>query len=202
VLPALQAAGYDRDYDELIAAPARPAVAPGVPHRWRQVELDGRMLFLREGAALDFGGIAKGWAVDQALAHTAPLPWALIDAGGDMALGGHVDEPLQIGVADPNDSRLEVARLGLDGGALATSSTVGRSWGPGLHHVIDPRTWLPATTDVLQATVWARTCTEAEVLATWTLLRGPQALREVPGIVVTAHDQVFNSMPGAEVVPC
>jgi len=198
VLPALVAAGYDRDYDEVRDSPG-PAFEPGVPHRWRQVELDERMLYLREGAALDFGGIAKGWAVDQALARTTGLPWALIDAGGDMALGGLPPAALQIGVADPNDPASELARLALDAGALATSSVVGRSWGPGLHHVIDPRTWLPARTDLLQATVWAPTCTEAEVLATWTLLRGPRALREVPGIVVTNDDRVLTSMPGSEV---
>jgi thiamine biosynthesis lipoprotein ApbE len=95
----------------------------------------------------------------------------------------------------------EIARLGLDGGALATSSVVGRSWGPGLHHVIDPRTWRPAVTRVLQATVWADTCAEAEVLATWALLRGPRALREVAGILVLPNGHVLTSMPGSTVSP-
>ncbi len=201
VLPALLAAGYDRDYDELLAAPPRVSAEPGPPRRWRDVELDGRMLFLPQGAALDFGGIAKGWAVDRALECAASLPWALVDAGGDLAVGGRPPEPIAIGVADPHDAAIEIARLGLDGGALATSSVVGRSWGPGLHHVIDPRTWRPAATRVLQATVWAGTCAEAEVLATWALLRGPRALREVAGILLTIDGRVHTSMPGSEVAP-
>jgi thiamine biosynthesis lipoprotein len=202
VLPAMIAAGYDRDYDELLASPPRAATEPvGPPRRWRDVELDGRMLFLPRGAAFDFGGIAKGWAVDRALECAAPLPWALVDAGGDMAVAGRAPGPLAIGVADPHDASLEIARLALDSGALATSSVVGRSWGPGLHHVIDPRTWRPASTRVLQATVWAGSCTEAEILATWALLRGPRALKEAAGILVMPNGDVISSMPGSEVAP-
>ena len=54
-------------------------------------------------------------------------------------------------------------RLALTHGALATSSIVRRSWGPNLHHLIDPRTGRPAATDVVQASVWADTCVDAEV---------------------------------------
>jgi FAD:protein FMN transferase len=196
ILPALEAAGYDRDFDELRAGPAPRALPTGRPRRWTGVELDGRMLLLPEGAALDFGGIAKGWAADRAADLAAALPWALVDAGGDLAMGGHPPAPLQIGIADPSDPGMEVARLGVTGGALATSSVLGRSWGPGMHHLIDPRTWRPAATRVLQATVWAASCTEAEVLSKWTLLRGPRALREVPGLLVMDDGRVLMSFQG------
>jgi thiamine biosynthesis lipoprotein len=196
VLPALLAAGYDRDFDELIAAGPRRSVPPGPPKPWTEVELDGRMLFLSEGAALDFGGIAKGWAVDRATERASALPWVLVDAGGDLAVGGHPPAPLPIGIADPADADVEIARIGLEGGALATSSVVGRSWGPGMHHVIDPRTWRPARTRALQATAWAVTCAEAEVLAKWSLLRGPRALREAPAVLVMADGRTLTSLHG------
>ena len=46
-----------------------------------------------------------------------------------------------------------IMTLLVDRGALATSSTAKRSWGTGLHHVIDPRTGAPAITDAIQVTV-------------------------------------------------
>ena len=68
-----------------------------------------------------------------------------------------------------------------------------RAWGPGLHHIIDPLTGAPARTSVLQATVWAPTCAEAEVLATWALLRGTEALDVVPCAIVTDEgDLIVN----------
>jgi thiamine biosynthesis lipoprotein len=198
ILPALIAAGYDRDFDELVAHPVRPATVPRPRPRgrWSDVELDGRLLFLPEGAALDFGGFAKGWAVDLAATKAASLPWALIDAGGDLRVVGRPRQPIPIGVAEPSDAGVEVLQIGLDGGALATSSVVGRSWGPGRHHLIDPRTWRPARTDALQSTVWAETCVEAEVLAKWVLLRGPRTLREVPAVLVMRDGRVLTSIRG------
>ena len=62
--------------------------------------------------------------------------------------------------------------LRLRTGAIATSSTRRRSWGPGLHHVIDPRSGAPSATGVDQATVWAPTCAEAEITSTVALLEG------------------------------
>src|SRR4030095_12229308 len=102
------------------------------PVRGRDIQLEGLLVYLRPGGALDFGGIAKGWAVDLAVTKASVLPWALIDAGGDLRVGGRPPRPPSIGVAAPLDASKEILQLRLDGGALATSSTVGRSWGDGI----------------------------------------------------------------------
>jgi FAD:protein FMN transferase len=204
VLPELVAAGYDRDFNEM-AASSDPAVLralPDSPRRYHHVELEGRLLFLPPGAALDFGGIAKGWAVDQAARTARGLPWAVIDAGGDLRVVGRPLHPVPIGVVDPHDPAIEILQVGLTTGALATSSVVTRSWGPGLHHVIDPRTRRPASTGVLQATVWAETCTEAEVLSKWALLTGPRVLRELPASLVMADGRVLVSFRGGARAAC
>ena len=86
-----------------------------------------------------------------------------------------------------------MATLRLDRGALATSSVAKRSWGPGLHHVIDPRSGAPLRSDTVQATVWAPTCAEAEVLATWALLRGPDAAAQLPCALVVSSGDVIVS---------
>src|SRR5207249_3706023 len=154
VLPALVAAGYDRDFREVRSAAhgtRSPVPLPSGPAgRWAEVELRGRLLRVPTGAALDFGGIGKGWAADVASQHTIGLPWAVVDAGGDLRLGGTPpDGGLDVAVEDPEAPGVEVLRLKLDTGALATSSITHRRWGPSLHHIVDPRTGRPAVTRVL-----------------------------------------------------
>jgi FAD:protein FMN transferase len=202
VLPALLAVGYDRDFDEIIAG-ARLALNPPRPcGRWQDVHLDGDMLWMPQGVSLDFGGIAKGWTVDLAAKKAARhLPWVIVDAGGDLRLLGDAIPPggLDVGVEDPNDPTVEILRLRLSTGALATSSITTRSWGPNLHHLIDPRTGLPADTGVVQATVWAPTCTEAEVGSKWALLTGEPILDRLPATLALADGTVVVSMEmGAE----
>ena len=197
ILPALLAAGYDRDFDELIAG-ARLALNPPEPcGRWRDVRLEGDRILLPAGVSLDFGGIAKGRAADLAAEAAAThLPWALVDAGGDLRLAGDglPAEGLDIAVEDPHDPARELLRLRVVGGALATSSVMARAWGPGLHHLIDPRTGLPASTGVLQATVWAPTCAEAEVGSKWALLAGEAILDRLPAVIVRDDLRVSVSM--------
>jgi thiamine biosynthesis lipoprotein len=207
VLPALMAAGYDRDFDDIIAG-ARLALHPPEPcARWGEIRTRDDEVLLPEGAALDFGGIAKGWTVDLA-AETIDrlMAWALVDAGGDLRIVGDVPNGgLEIAVEDPYDAAAEILRLALDRGALATTSVTLRSWGPGLHHVIDPRTARPAQTGVLQATVWAPTCAAAELGSKWALLDDERALERLPAVIVRDDGTVVTNMAhdvaGGEAIP-
>ena len=191
VLHALMAAGYDRDFDEVLAG-ARGALHPPEPcGRWTEVQVRQGSVRLPPEVGLDLGGIAKGWTVDLAAAGAldAGLAWALVAAGGDLAIVG--DAPaLEIPIEDPETLERPMAMLRLDRGALATSSVAKRAWGPDLHHVIDPRTSAPLRSDTVQATVWAPTCAEAEVLATWALLRGPDAANQLPCAIVASSGAV------------
>jgi thiamine biosynthesis lipoprotein len=57
----------------------------------------------------------------------------------------------------------------------ATSGTTKRMWGPGLHHLIDPRTSRPAVSDLKEVSVIAETATDAEIYAKVALLIGSAA---------------------------
>jgi len=199
VLSAMVAVGYDRSFEDVIMT-AREVLRPAAPTgRWREIVLGGDLLTLPEDVGLDLGGIAKGWTADAAARRASDLlPWGVVDAGGDMRAFGEVPPAgLEIGVEHPFDAQVEVLRLALTHGALASSSIVRRSWGPNLHHLIDPRTGRPASTDVVQASVWADTCVEAEVEAKVALLRGVPALRELAATLVLEDGSVVTSMPAA-----
>ena len=194
VLGALEAAGYDRDYDEVLAG-ARAALHPAEPcGRWRDIELAPGRVRLPEGVGIDLGGLAKGWTVDAAAwaAVGAGLRWAMVNAGGDLRIVGDAP-PLPVSIEDPDAPGTSILIVELATGALATSSVATRAWGPNAHHLIDPRTGRPAATDVVQATTWAPTCAEAEIVAKDLVLRGSDAAGATEAVVVTRGGDVLVS---------
>ncbi len=178
----LVALGYDRTFARLADEPSpggaeRGDAAPWVAGRWREIVIDPatRRTWLPAGTALDLGGIAKGMAVDAALAAVIAtgVAWAAVDAGGDLAVHGLPPGASEWPIAvDGMGERV----LAIRDGAIATSSVLERRWrtadGAWRHHLIDPRTGLPAASDVALASVSAATCTQAEVAAKVALLLG------------------------------
>ena len=201
LLEALIAAGYDRDFDEILAG-ARDALHPVAPAgRAGEVQLDGRRLRLPSGVGLDLGGIAKGWTVDVAAgtAVSAGVPWVLVEAGGDLRVEGTPPAGgLEIAVEDPHAADTEIGRVTISDGALATSCVTKRAWGPGSHHLIDPSTGTPYAGPVLQATVWAPTCAEAEVRSKDALLQGEGYLRQAPALLVLREGSVLTNFHTSE----
>ncbi len=86
--------------------------------------------------------------------------------------------------------------IGMSQGGLATSSVAKRTWAPGEHHIIDPRSGRPSDTDLLQATAWAPTCADAEVRATTMILRGAAAEPPLHSVLVTGGGDVLVSLAG------
>ncbi len=117
--------------------------------------------------------------------------WGSTRAGIFGSLGD--TDPIDVDVEDPDDPATALLRLSLARGALATSSTRKRAWGD-YHHVIDPATGAPARTELVQATVWAPTCADAEVASTHALLLGSSAATRYPSVLVTTAGDVVISM--------
>jgi thiamine biosynthesis lipoprotein len=182
ILDALVSAGYDRSFDllPLVQTSASFALA-GMPGPSGVIVWDAptRSLILPESVHLDLGGVAKGWAAQQALQRLAPYGPALVDAGGDIALGDPPkDQPAwPIGITDPFSPAAHFETMKLANCGVATSGTDYHRWlkdGIWQHHIIDPRTGLPAQSDVLAATVVAPTVMEAEAAAKAVLILGSQ----------------------------
>ncbi|HEY1389073.1 MAG TPA: FAD:protein FMN transferase [Ktedonobacterales bacterium] len=175
--------GYDRTFADIdregrMAAP--PVGQARIGGDWRLIQLDQahRQVTLQVGAGLDFGGIAKGMAVDAALRQLRALSLtpALVNAGGDLAVVGRPPGQPDWPIAIPG--RGCHWTIPLRNGAIATSTVTRRNWRQGeaaRHHLIDPATGEPARSDVLSATVVAPYCRQAEVGAKVALLLGARA---------------------------
>jgi FAD:protein FMN transferase len=183
VLDALVLAGYDRSFESLPAIQTGPSFAaptwasPSGVIVW---DVPTRSLVLPDSVHLDLGGIAKGWAADQAARRLSRLGPALVDAGGDIAISGLLNDgqAWPIGIDDPFVSGAHFETLKLARCGVATSGKDYHRWlkdGTWHHHIIDPRTGLPADTDVLAVTVVAPTVMEAEAAAKAVLILGSQA---------------------------
>lgn len=198
---ALLAAGYDRTFADLCGEPRTPASPPeeGLAGGGRVVRVSGRRIELGPGAALDFGGIAKGWAADRCVAWLAELGPALVNAGGDLAVSGpRAEGPWPVAVDVPEGAAGGRLALGIAHGGLATTGRDRRRWihdGHQRHHLIDPRTLKPAQGGPLSVTVTAPTATAAEIAAKSLFLAGAGAEEEArlagtPAVIVAADGRV------------
>ena len=173
ILPALAAVGYDRSFELLTGSAAVPLDG------WQggaRIDVDpgSGTARVEQGAAVDLGGIGKGFAATRALLamRTAwpALPGALVDLGGDIAVWGEPPEggPWRVDIADPRAHEEVVATLELTSGGVATSGRDTRRFGPRgrFHHLIDPATGEPAAAGPLSVTVVAKTAAQAEAYAT------------------------------------
>ncbi len=100
---------------------------------------------------LDFGGYAKGYALDRAadLLRENGIKNALVNIGGNIiALGDHAGRPWHVGLDSPR-GRGVLATLDLkDGEAIGTSGDYRRYYeidGKRYAHIIDPRTGYPVS---------------------------------------------------------
>lgn len=189
---AVVAAGYDRSFDRM-PEDVGPRPGHGRHSCGGGVHLDRATgeITLSPGAHLDLGGIAKGYTADRVSRMLSVHGPCLVNVGGDLAAHGVPEGGVwAVGVETPDGT----LSLSLERGAMATSGRDRRRWrcdGDAAHHVIDPATARPATTDLLRVTVVAASAAWAEVLATGFLVAGSEAAEVeadalgVPCVLVT-----------------
>ncbi len=185
---ALIRLGYDRDFAELgtgqrVGLAVEPAHVPS----WQGVALRGTSLHVPPGVRLDLGATAKALGADWAAAAAYQLAEAggvLVSLGGDMAAAGESPQDgWPVLVADDHrqahsSSASPTQLVRLVSGGLATSSILCRRWarsGQVMHHIIDPRTGLPADGPWRTASVAADTCAQANAASTAAIISGGAA---------------------------
>lgn len=178
---ALVLAGYDRDFAEVGAGPIH-LVGRRVPG-WRQVFVDPVENEVRvpHGVRLDLGATAKALGADRAAAaaaRAAPGVGVLVNLGGDIATAGPAPSGgWLVRLADDHRAPPEAPgqTIAVDSGGVATSSTTVRRWGASAHHIIDPRTGLPAESRWRTVSVFAATCVDANIASTAAIVLGDDA---------------------------
>jgi thiamine biosynthesis lipoprotein len=98
------------------------AFVPDPAASWRDIELiDARHVRLRRALWLDLGGIAKGYAVDRAIAilRAAGASQTVVNAGGDLRIVGRRTERVLLRIAPDSPAHA----IELNDGAVASSAS-------------------------------------------------------------------------------
>lgn len=162
-------------------AKAREAVG------WEHLVLDAGTVsasLMKEGMRLDFGAVARGFALDKMLEKLTALgfPRVIIRAAADVRLGdppeGSETWNLRMAVSDPAGNQemvLPLARCGVS--TVGSLTPVARIGGSGYGGLIDPATGI-GVTRLASATVIAASATESAALAVAACIAGPEKTRE------------------------
>lgn len=181
ILPALQSSGYShsrvpgREKDS-VDDHSKKAVAAA-----DRLEIGDNWARIPYGTAIDLGGCGKGYLADQLrgqIADSVDGYW--FSFGGDIAVGGRDEknQPWGVTIQSADDPTRDIGVISVaEPSGIATSGTTvhrGKDAGKDWHHLIDPRTLLPAKTDVLLATVTDESTLRADVLASCAVILGSQ----------------------------
>lgn len=170
---------------------------------WREIHIDAAAGTIARppGLGIDSGGIAKGLLADLVAASLRDQRSYAVDCCGDIRIGGAARREREIRVGDPFGGD-PIETMSLREGAVATTGITRRCWiGPDedlRHHLLDPRTGLPAFTGVAQVTAIAPLGVLAETYAKAALLSGPEGARAwLPygGVVVLDTGEIHRVGP-------
>ena len=134
----------------------------------------------KPGQAVDLGGIAKGYAADEAchILKQGGVKSALINLGGNIAAVGTRPDgrPWEIGIQNPADVRGKyLGTLAVENLSVVTSGVNEQFFiknGRRYHHILDPRTGRPAHSGLLSATVICGSSAYADTLSTAAFVLG------------------------------
>ena len=183
--PLMKTWGFFRGRGRL---PAPAEIAAALKHvGYRNLELntaERTLRFQRGGMEIDLGGIAKGYAVDQAveILRSRGIRSALVSSGTSSAyaLGSPPGERgWQITVRSPYDARKAADIVRLRNFSLSISGDYERFFriGGKLYcHIMDPRTGRPVE-NMLATVVLAARCTETDALSTAFFVMGVEGSR-------------------------
>jgi len=138
---------------------------------------DGWLESSNRAVQLDFGGIAKGYAVDRVIEILARhgIGSAIVNAGGDLrAVGGSAADPWRVGIRKPGGG--VAAGLEIDGDSAVFTSGIDQRYrqqdGKRYPHILDPRSG-QAISGLASVTVVSQDAWRADAAATALMVAGP-----------------------------
>ena len=153
-----------------------------------KLSVDGNTIALSDGAQLDLGGIAKGYAADllRAQLEKEGVTSATLDLGGDVFVMGRKTDgsDWRIAVKDPADTESYLGVVSAADKFIVTSGVYERYFeenGVRYHHILDPKTGCPAESGLVSVTVLCGNGAWADALSTACFVLGPDgalALRD------------------------
>lgn len=194
-------------YREHLSVPPHDSILLTLPRiKFQNLSIDSNRITLAEPASsIDLGGIAKGYAVDVAIAELQRLGMtdAQVDAGGNLRT---ISSKLTSGkrniyVRHPRKHDEFWGRFRMDTGAVATSGDYERYFfqdSVRYHHILDPETGYPGR-DCVSVTIQSSTATWCDALSTAIFILGPQrgmelieSMPEVEAIIIFENDSVLD----------
>ena len=167
---------------------------------------DGKLTKDKKGVEIDLGGIAKGYAVGEAVKvlKAGGITSAMVDAGGDIYVLGRRDgKPWKVGIQAPRGGGL-LGYVEAEDLSVACSGDYERFFmenGKRYCHIFNSKTGYPAE-GVASATIIYGDCTLTDAWTKLPFVMGPEkgieAVKKIPGmetIVVTTSGEKFFS-PG------
>lgn len=143
---------------------------------WNNIEIrPNGSIKKKKDVRLNFGAIAKGYAVDKAveLLERNGVKEALVNAGGEIRELGN---DWVVGIQHPRNKNSLLGTLKLSGMSVATSGDYEQYFekdGVRYHHLLDPKKGYPAT-KCRSVTVISKSDMEADGLATAVFIMGPE----------------------------
>jgi len=168
----------------------------------------GRYIHLKkQGMRIDLGGIAKGYAVDEAIKvlREYGIKDAIVEAGGDVCAIGQYPKMgcWQVGARHYAGLNRIFDRWELKDEAVATSSDYERGYifgGKRHSHIVDPRSG-QALTELTSISVFAPDCATADALATAVCVAGCDSRREILQKFPGSKFVQVNRSPGIPFAP-
>ncbi|MBQ6846336.1 MAG: FAD:protein FMN transferase [Oscillospiraceae bacterium] len=167
--------------------PTDEEVSKALESAWiYNAEATGNVLTLKNGAKLNFGGVAKGYASDKIreILIRDNVKSAMISLGGNVYVHGKKPDGSlwRVGVRDPKRTENDwVCTLSLENKFIISSGDYERYFerdGKRYHHIIDPNTGYPAESDLLSVTVVSESGVRADGYSTALYVMGSEgALR-------------------------
>ena len=169
---------------------------------WHNIKLSDDLKIHRTSkAALNFGGIAKGYAVDRAIEvlYKAGIKEALVNAGGEVK---SIGSNWIIGIQHPRKPNEIIKRIKLDGISVATSGDYENYFkkdGIRYHHILNPTNGYPAR-GLQSATVIHKDNAFADAVSTAVLVMGKdkgleliESLDNTEVMIIDEEGKIFYS---------